>query len=53
MSVGNTRENKLQKCNGLLELRSLTFLHRVVKESLAEQRPKGGGSREELCKYLD
>lgn len=42
MSVGNTRENKLQKYNGLLELRSLVLLHRVVKESLTEQRPKGG-----------
>lgn len=42
MSVGDTGENKLQTCNGLLELRSLVLLHRVVKESLAEQGPKGG-----------
>lgn len=53
MSVGNTGENKLQKCNGLLELRSLVLLHRVVKESLAEQGPKGDEERAELCKYLE
>ena len=48
MSVGNTGENKLQRCNWLLELRSGILFYRVVKESLVEQNPKGGEEQPRL-----
>lgn len=56
MSVVNTGENKLQKCNGLLKLGSVITSCRVVKESITEdapfeQKPKRD-EQSRACGYL-